>query len=128
MKNGDISCNLAPVIAFNLSTLVKIEESKNPLKKILHRKKVDLNILATINKLWDRYNYRIFIVSLDETEEALEKLLGNFPLYYTKFERVTLEELTWKCKNEFTYYYDTDYNRISVLNSRCAKHITEIHI
>lgn len=128
MKHGDISSNLSPVIAFNLSTLVKVEETKNPLKKLLHKKKVDLHILATINKLWDRYNYRIFIISLDETEEALEKLLGNYPLYYSRFERVTLEELTWKCKNEFTYYYDTDYNRISVLNSRCAKHISEIHI
>lgn len=128
MKNGDISCNLAPVIAFNLSVLELREETKVPFLKLLKKKKLDLTIVATINKLWEKYNYRVFIVSLNETEEDLAKLLGSFQLNYSRFETVTLDELKWKCKNEFTYYYDTDYNRISVLNSNCAQHIQELHI
>lgn len=128
MKHGDISSHLSPVIAFNLNTLIKRVDTSNPIKRLLSKPKLDLNMVKTINTLWSKYNYRIYIVSLQFDESNLLDILDHFSLNYTRFEKLDFRELEWKCKNEFTYYYDSDYNTISGVNSSSAKHITELTI
>lgn len=127
MRRGDISCNLAPVLAFNLNVLIE-QEPENKLKKLFTKRKLNLTYVKLINTLWSKYNYRIFIISTSEHEGDLEKLLRNYQLNYSRFEHLTMEELEWKCQNEFTYYYDTDYNVISSLNSKSAQHINDLRI
>lgn len=128
MKNGDISCNLAPILAFNLDVLTTDELEKGLINKLKKKKKLNLKILTTVNSLWDKYNFRIHIVSLTRDEKDLTDLIGNYQLNYSKFERLSIEELEWKCKNEFTYYYDIDYDIISALNSNSAQHINDLKI
>lgn len=127
MRRGDISCNLAPIIAFNLDVLVQ-RKTDSLIDKLLKKQEVNRILVKSINLLWDKYNYRIFIMSLEHNEDYLIKLLGNYQLNYSRFEKLTFDELEWKCRNEFTYYYSSDYNEISRLNSRCAKHIDELNL
>ena len=123
MLNGDISNRQAPIIAIDISDIL-IEKPQSFLKRIFGvtmTYELDMNKVAVINRLWDKYDYCVYLVKrwdLDLSEEELKETLGN-KVNYTRIDSLeSMHQLNNKCRLEYKYFFfDMKSNEVPLMGN-----------
>lgn len=139
MLGGDISNKSAPILAFNLDSLLFTEEvEKRPLGTKIKGflaginwadsdKKVDKNFVGQISELWVKHPFSIYLVTLSGDFEKLQKKLDEYSVPYTSLVCFdSLEEVRDRCNMEYLYYFDSNEENLSFMSCNNAKHIDEL--
>lgn len=139
MLRGDISNKQAPIIAFNIDNLLfedyddmnpilrAIKLKLTPEKKLFLKRKVNKVIVNVINRLWARYDYSIYLITMHpEYVEDYYGILDKNDVNYTTI--VSFDN--WNALRDisllqYTYYFDNNEELISFVGVK-AQHIKEL--
>ena len=139
MRHGDITNKQSPILAFNLDNLLFTNEleNNNIINKIVNKfssskakflnRKVDEIFVRSLESLWNKYNYSIYLITSQEFTSDIEAKLTEHNVCYTRLmSYIDLDDLRTACHNQYTYYFDSDESIISYLSSPKAVHIKDI--
>ena len=145
MLNGDLSNKVAPIVAFNLDTLLftdKILKKDGFLDGILRKvtmssynerddylnREINTNTLRVISNLWRNYDVTVVLVTFKPFVKDIDTYLYDSErfLYYNYVKGFNdLEDVRIKLLSEYAYFVDNDYNTINSMPAG-AIHIQEI--
>lgn len=134
MKRNDISNVVAPIIAFNIDTILfkpKEDTFVNKMKSFFcfDREKynylsreIDITSVDTINKVWTKNEVSVYLVTFTDYISEIEEILYREDVSYTKLQKVQgIENLRRKVLYNYYYYFDKDLDiirRLSVDNAK----------
>lgn len=136
---GNISNKTAPVVAFNIDTILFNKSANNLTQKIKRlftfdtahfdyfNREVSSTAIGIINNVWKKNEVSIYLVTFSDYKDELEELLYEEDVYYTRL--VKAEGIDWlrrRCMYNYAYYVDIDDRIISELSVNNAKHLSDI--
>lgn len=139
MLHNDISNNLAPILAFDMDSLLFVPETENTkwYHKILRTKpsidKKGFNelLLNVLRSIWMRYDLSVFLVTFKyQDEEVLDALYGRLseegvPITNIVFHQ-EWDDVLYRLNNgRYKYFISSDEDLINYLGRNCY-HITDI--
>jgi hypothetical protein len=139
LLRGDISNKQAPIIAFNVNNLL-FEDYKdmNPIlraikfklsseTKLFFGRKINKVIVNTINRLWGKYDYSIYLITMHpEYKQEYYNILDENEVNYTSLVSFdNWDELREISLLQYTYYFDDNEELISFVGAK-ASHIKEL--
>lgn len=138
MQFGQISNRQAPIIAFNVDSLLfrdtpkqgflqRIFDSLKSDKQKYFNKEIDDIFVATIEALWYKNPYCIYFLTFTDYEEEISELLFERNIPYTRIVTYnSIEDLRVDVQYRFMYYFDKNEEILSLVSQKNALHINEL--
>lgn len=129
MLGNDISNKQAPILAFNIDSLViekkEVARDYKFLPKMFRGEKITYELdnvfINLINYVWSYYPYSIYFVTFHEEKmDFYYELLDAHKVNYTTLELNSKETIRQSCTLHYTYYFDNDEEMLSYISMHNA--------
>ena len=129
MLGNDISNKQAPILAFNIDSLViekkEVARDYKFLPKMFRGEKITYELdnvfINLINYVWSYYPYSIYFVTFNEEKmDFYYELLDAYKVNYTTLELNSKETIRQSCTLQYTYYFDNDEEMLSYISMHNA--------
>ena len=145
MKGNDISNKSAPIIVFDLDSLLFKETKLNTGivgaisrfvatdkdKYDYFNREINTNFIYIVNSIWTNYNFSIFLETsfpIDDSPALADFLNDNFIIYYSKLiEFKGIEHLRMMCELEYYLYISANMQKLAEIAKPNAVPHTEVH-
>ena len=144
MKGNDISNKSAPIIVFDLDSLLFKETklntgilgafsrflSTNKSNYDFFNREVNKNFVFICNSIWTNYNFTIYLETtfpIDDSPTLADFLNENIILYYSRLIQFkSMKDLRMMCELEYYLYVSNDTQKLAEIGKPNALSMSEI--
>lgn len=125
-RSGELSLKTAPIVAINFDAIFSRKPS---LKDMVTKNKLDRTFLKEYRELTYRLyhkGFNVYIVSLNSIKNLGEELWGKYLFFNNIVEYDNLQDLSFDCRNIYSYYIDLNSRKLLLENSYTLEEFKEI--
>lgn len=136
MLGNDISNRTAPVICFNIDSLLFTNNKKK--RKLLDRlfsygnndyleRELNFSVVNLINNLWFNYDFSIYLTTKESFLDDISEILYEYDICHTRlFQYPSIEFLRDKVYYEYHLYVDDNLQNLSEIGRGNAIPLSEL--